>query len=141
MRQFPPAIGAVLILGLASLATAADAAVLRVEGPIAEPLVKYTGSGGGIGGVGAGAGVGAVGSGGFGGGIGARGGVSSSFGSGAQGGWGSGLKSNVVPHPSVIWYPPDNDTKEQRATCDWLYRKAQNTGTHYWRGRYNDCIR
>jgi hypothetical protein len=140
MRQILPAIGAVLILSLASLATAANAAILRIEDSIAEPLVTYAGSGGGIGGVGAGAGVGAVGSSGFGGGIGARGGVSSPF---SGGGWapGAGLRSSAYPHPSVIWYPPDNDTKEQRATCDWLYRKAKSTGTRYWQGRYNDCIR
>ena len=134
-----------LASGLASLSLVivAHAAPLSVEKPMAAALWVNTGSGGGIGGVGAGPGVGAVGSGGFAGGIGAHSGATSPFGGGIGGaGAYPGGKVNR-PGPSVTWYPPEYSAKKQRSadqSCQWLYQKAKNTGTRYWRSRYNSCI-
>jgi hypothetical protein len=130
----------ILALVILSFTPAAHGAILRFQGQVSKPLLMPIASGGGVGAVGTGVGAAGL-PGGFGGGIGAHGGSPS-----IGGGWssGPGLGGNAHPHPSVIWYPPEIESKNARAkgqTCAWLYRKAQNAGTRYWRTRYNDCIR
>jgi hypothetical protein len=119
----------------ASLSAAVAAAPLPPK-PVTATLLKHTGSAGGAGGVSAGnvaaVGIGAMSSGGV-------GGVGGVGGAGAY----PGGKVNR-PGPSVIWYPPQYSAKKQRRadqSCQWLYQKANSTGTRYWRTRYNNCVR
>ena len=116
----------------ASLSAAVAAAPLPPK-PVTATLLKHTGSAGGAGGVSAGN-VAAVGV-----------GAMSSGGVGGVGGAGAypGAKANR-PGPSVIWYPPQYSAKNQHRadqSCQWLYQKANSTGTRYWRTRYNNCVR
>jgi len=118
------------VFGLASLSVAVLAATPLPPKPVTAILLANTGAGsvGGVsGGNVAGVGVGAI---------------SSSGVGGIGGGIGNGRVNH--PGPSVIWYPPEYSAKKQRRadqSCQWLYQKAKSTGTPYWRGRYNDCIR